>query len=57
VFASHQVGAAIAATGAGAIRDAHGSYDLAWYAAGGLCTLAALMSGRIRRQAVDALAR
>ena len=49
VFASHQVGAAIAAYGAGAIRDVNGSYDLAWYVAGGLCAFAALMSGRIRR--------
>ncbi|MFC9896352.1 MFS transporter [Nocardia sp. NPDC127579] len=49
VFASHQVGAAIAATGAGVIRDLQGSYDLAWYLAGGLCGLAALMSFVIRR--------
>ncbi|TVT58817.1 MFS transporter [Amycolatopsis rhizosphaerae] len=44
VFASHQIGASIAALGAGAIHDASGSYDLAWYLAGGLCALAALMS-------------
>jgi MFS family permease len=50
VFASHQVGAAIAATGAGAIRDAQGSYNLAWYLAGGLCAAAALMSASIRRR-------
>ncbi|MFC0625826.1 MFS transporter [Kribbella deserti] len=49
VFASHQIGAAVAATGAGAIRDALGTYDLAWYLAGGLCMVAALMSQRIRR--------
>ncbi|MET7769840.1 MFS transporter [Nocardia sp. NPDC005366] len=49
VFASHQVGSAIAATGAGVIRDLHGSYDLAWYVAGALCGTAALMSIRIRR--------
>jgi MFS family permease len=57
VFASHQVGAAIAATGAGAIRDLQGSYDLAWYLAGGLCGLAALMSGLIshRRNAAPLL--
>jgi hypothetical protein len=48
VFASHQVGAALAATGAGAIRDTQGRYDLAWYLAGGLCVLAALMSMSIR---------
>jgi sugar phosphate permease len=50
VFASHQVGAAIAATGAGAIRDAEGSYNLAWYLAGGLCAAAALMSASIGRR-------
>jgi MFS family permease len=56
VFASHQVGAAIAALGAGAIRDTHGSYDLAWYFAGGLCVIAALLSLAIRpiRDAISA---
>jgi MFS family permease len=54
VFASHQVGAALAATGAGAIRDAQGSYNLAWYLAGGLCAAAALMSASIRRRLVTA---
>ncbi len=49
VFASHQVGAALAATGAGVIRDLQGSYDLAWYIAGGLCGAAALMSAAVRR--------
>jgi sugar phosphate permease len=49
VFASHQVGAAVTAWGAGAIRDVQGSYDLAFYLAGGLCAFAAMMSGRIRR--------
>ncbi|MBD0322576.1 MAG: MFS transporter, partial [Aldersonia sp.] len=48
VFASHQIGAAIAAAGAGAIRDFTGSYDLAWYIAGGLCAFAALMSAAIK---------
>lgn len=50
VFASHQIGAAIAATGAGAIRDAAGNYNLAWYLAGGLCAAAALMSASIGRR-------
>ncbi|WP_028933589.1 MFS transporter [Pseudonocardia spinosispora] len=49
VFASHQVGAAIAASGAGLIRDHTGSYSLAWYLAGGLCALAAVCSLCIRR--------
>jgi sugar phosphate permease len=48
VFASHQVGAAIAAVGAGVARDQLGAYDAAWYAAGGLCVVASLMSLRIR---------
>jgi MFS family permease len=48
VFASHQVGAALAAVGAGAIRDTQGSYDLAWYLAGGLCVVAALLSLAVR---------
>ncbi|MCP2279192.1 Sugar phosphate permease [Nocardia amikacinitolerans] len=50
VFASHQIGSAIAATGAGVIRDVQGSYDTAWYVAGALCGLAALMSIVIRRR-------
>ncbi|WP_040692593.1 MFS transporter [Nocardia vinacea] len=49
VFASHQIGSAIAATGAGVIRDVQGSYNLAWYIAGALCAAAALMSATIRR--------
>ncbi|MEV0270972.1 MFS transporter [Hamadaea sp. NPDC050747] len=47
VFASHQIGAAVAATGAGVVRDALGSYSLAWYAAGALCFIAAAVSARI----------
>jgi MFS family permease len=48
VFASHQVGAAVAALGAGVIRDLRGTYDLAWLLAGGLCVVAALLSLAIR---------
>ncbi|MGW5054276.1 MFS transporter [Actinokineospora sp. NPDC004072] len=51
VFASHQVGAGVAALGAGVIRDHQGGYDLAWYLAGGLCAIAAVLSLRIRAQA------
>ncbi|MBH0775124.1 MFS transporter [Nocardia sp. NEAU-351] len=50
VFASHQIGSAVAATGAGVIRDLQGSYDTAWYTAGALCGIAALMSVLVRRQ-------
>ncbi|HWM01248.1 MAG TPA: MFS transporter [Actinophytocola sp.] len=48
VFASHQIGAAIAAVGAGLVRDVRGSYDLAWFIAGGLCVAAAMLSLGIR---------
>jgi predicted MFS family arabinose efflux permease len=51
VFASHQVGSAVAAFGGGVIRDVTGSYDGAWLGAGGLCMLAALLSLAIRRPA------
>ncbi|AHH19087.1 major facilitator superfamily transporter [Nocardia nova SH22a] len=51
VFASHQIGAAIAASGAGVIRDLQGSYQLAWYLAGGLCAVAAVLSLSIRQPA------
>jgi sugar phosphate permease len=41
VFASHMVGAGVAASFAGWIRTAQGDYLLAWLTAGGLCVLAA----------------
>lgn len=47
VFASHQIGAAIAATAAGVTRDHLGNYDLAWYGAGILCIVAAFMSSNL----------
>jgi predicted MFS family arabinose efflux permease len=43
VFASHQIGAAAAALGAGIIRDRTGSYSLAWFGGAGLCVVAALL--------------
>ncbi|MFI5779680.1 MFS transporter [Nocardia sp. NPDC051570] len=55
VFTSHQLGAAIAATGVGIIRDVQGSYNLAWYLAGGLCAIAAVMSLAIRRKIVPVI--
>jgi MFS family permease len=56
VFASHQVGAAVAATAAGLVRDQLGSYALAWYAAGALSIGAAVLSVllRWRRRAAPA---
>jgi predicted MFS family arabinose efflux permease len=49
VFASHQLGSAVAAFGGGVIRDVTGSYDLAWFGAGALCMIAAVLSISIRR--------
>jgi sugar phosphate permease len=49
VLASHQVGAGLVAFLAGVARDHLGSYDLAWYCSGALCTVAASMSLVIRR--------
>ncbi|WP_246537696.1 MFS transporter [Saccharopolyspora endophytica] len=51
VFASHQVGAAAVAGGAGLIRDHFGDYALAWYGSGLLCLLATAFSVSIRRNA------
>jgi MFS family permease len=44
VFASHQIGAAVAASAAGLVRDQLGTYDWAFYGAGALAILAALLS-------------
>jgi MFS family permease len=44
VFASHQLGAAVAATSAGLVRDQLGNYTWAWYGAGALAVLASLLS-------------
>jgi MFS family permease len=49
VFASHQIGSAVAAFGGGVIRDVTGSYDLAWFGAGALCMVAAVASISIRK--------
>lgn len=56
VFASHQIGAAIAAFGAGMAHDLFGNYDLAWYGSGALCMAAAVMSARIRPKLVAPIA-
>ncbi|HEX5967560.1 MAG TPA: MFS transporter, partial [Intrasporangium sp.] len=50
VFASHQIGAAISAAGAGVIRDQLGAYTVAWYVAGALCFAAAAMSMSITKR-------
>ena len=49
VFASHQVGASIAAVVAGIIRDQTGEYTYAWFGAAALCTVAAWISFRIKK--------
>jgi sugar phosphate permease len=54
VVAAHQVGAAFAAYGAGALRTVTGSYTLAFFSAGALCVIAALVVlpiGKARRLA------
>ena len=50
VFASHQIGAAIAAVVAGTVRDATGEYTLAWFGAAALCLVAAAVSATITRK-------
>jgi predicted MFS family arabinose efflux permease len=52
VFASHQLGAAIAAAGAGRLRDMQGNYDMAFYLAAGLCFVAALLCLNVRKAQV-----
>jgi MFS family permease len=53
VFASHQLGAAVAAAGAGWLRDRDGTYDAAFYLAAGLCAVAAVLCAGIRRTAIS----
>jgi len=48
VFAAHQLGAALAASGAGYLRDVAGTYDPAFYAASGLCVVAAVLCAATR---------
>jgi MFS family permease len=54
VFASHQLGAAIAAAAAGWLRDVQGNYDMAFYLASGLCFVAALLCAQVRKAQVSA---
>ncbi|MET1021500.1 MAG: MFS transporter [Arthrobacter sp.] len=51
VFAAHQLGAAAAALAAGVIRDATGQYTYAWFGAAAMCTIAAVVSATIRKDA------
>ena len=52
VFASHQIGAALASVAAGFARDRTGTYTVAWFSAALLCVVAALVSVRVRRPPV-----
>jgi len=54
VFASHQLGAAIAAAGAGRLRDLQGNYDMAFYLAAGLCFVAVILCAKVRKVQVSA---
>jgi len=54
VFASHQLGAAIAAAGAGRLRDLQGNYDMAFYLAAGLCFVAVILCANVRKVQVSA---
>ena len=49
VMAAHQVGAGVAALGAGVIRTEMGAYRMAFMISGGMCLVAALMALAIER--------
>jgi len=53
VFASHQIGAALAALAAGIVRDTSGSYTYAWLGGGALCAMAAWLSVLARQPQVE----
>ena len=52
VVAGHQLGAAVAAYGAGVLRETFGNYTMAYLSAGGMCVVAALMVMTIGRSRV-----
>ena len=52
IGASHQLGASLAAFGAGAIRTSLGDYQLAFWIAGALCVLAGTSFLTIGRRAL-----
>jgi predicted MFS family arabinose efflux permease len=53
VFAGHQVGASLAAWGAGFLRDTHGTYSAAWTISGVVCIVAAFGVLRINRTPIE----
>jgi MFS family permease len=56
VFCAHQVGGALAALGAGEVRNVTGSYFIAFLASGAACILASLLVLRIARVPVPVAA-
>jgi MFS family permease len=56
IFAGHQVGGALAALGAGAVRSLTGDYLLAFMTSGLACLLAALLALRVTRPQSDIVA-
>jgi len=52
IFCAHQIGGALAALGAGAVRNATGSYLIAFLASGVACILASMLALRIARAPV-----
>jgi sugar phosphate permease len=48
IFAAHQIGGAVAAIGAGLVRDQAGTYDGVFIVSGALCLAAALMLAAVR---------
>jgi predicted MFS family arabinose efflux permease len=50
VFASHQIGASVAALAAGVVRDELGTYTYAWWGGAALCVIAAVLSIAVRRR-------
>jgi predicted MFS family arabinose efflux permease len=53
VFAGHQIGASLAAWGAGYLRDANGTYSTAWIISGVCCIVAAFGVLRINRTPIE----
>jgi sugar phosphate permease len=56
IGASHQLGASLAAFGAGTIRATLGDYQVAFWIAGGLCVVAALSFVTLGRKALEPVA-
>jgi predicted MFS family arabinose efflux permease len=56
IVCGHQIGGALAAPGGGVIRNATGSYLMAFVASGAACLIASLLVPRIARRPAVALA-